>query len=121
MAWDKKQKPPPDFCPGHYCFFWVPPGGSADMSGATFGSFEEAVRQRSSWTTLPQGGCGCSFGTCTRFDPVAGDRDLYEPHEQALEKDGLPWFYFIASADNVGAEFREAYLRESQVRWGKEN
>lgn len=118
MAWDKHQKPPADFCPGRYCFLWVPPGGAADLSGRTYSSFQEAITRRADWTEFPQGGCGCRFGVCTRLDPVAGDHDWYEPFEPALERDGLPWFYFIPSTDKLAPKFHERYLRESQALWG---
>jgi hypothetical protein len=65
-------------------------------------------------------GCGCSFGVCTRVDPVAGDHDWCEPNEPALERDGLPWFYFIPSADKLAPEFHERYQRESQALWARQ-
>ena len=118
MAWDKRVKPLADFCPGRYCFQWVPPGGAADLSGRAYSSFQEAITRRADWIELPQGGCGCGFGVCTRFDPIAGDSDWYEPDEQALERDGLPWFYFIPSTDKLVPKFHARYLRESQALWG---
>lgn len=119
MGWNKNTKPPADFCPGRYCFQWVPPGGTADRSGRSYRSFEEAITRREGWVQMPQGGCACAFGLCTRLDPVAGDSDWYEPHEWALERDGLPWFYFIPSVDKVDSEFHERYLRESRDLWGE--
>jgi hypothetical protein len=118
MAWDKHTKPPGDFCPGKYCVQWVPPGGAADLSGRTCRSFQDAITRRADWTEFPQGGCGCGFGVCTRLDPVAGDHDWYEPCKPALERDGLPWFYFIPSLDDLAPEFHERYLRESRALWG---
>lgn len=91
------------------------------MSGRTYRSIKEAFIRRDGWVDFPKGGCSCSFGLCTRLDPIAGDHDWYEPCEPALDRDGLPWFYFIPSADKVGAEFRERYLRESEELWGKES
>lgn len=120
MSWDKHTKPPADFCPGRYCFMWVPPGGPADMSGRSYDSFQEAVTRRDDWVEFPQGGCSCSIGLCTRIDPFGGDRDWYEPCEPALERDGLPWFYFIPSIDKLAPEFHERYLRESQALWDRE-
>lgn len=118
MGWDKHTKPPSDFCPGRYCVFWVTPGGSADMSGRIYRSLEDALAPHEGWVKFPKGGCSCSFGVCTRTDPVAGDHDWYEPCEPALERDNLPWFYFIPTADKLAAESRERYLRESHELWG---
>jgi hypothetical protein len=119
MEWDKHTKPPVEVCPGKYCFHWVEPGGAADMTGRLHGSFEEALARRDEWTAFPQGGCACKFGVCTRLDPVTGDYDWYEPHEPALERDGLPWFYFIPSVAKLVPELQEQYLRESKALWGE--
>ncbi len=118
MGWDKHTKPPANICPGRYCFMWVPPGGAADMSGRSYRSFQEAITWRDDRVEFPHGGCSCSFGLCTRLDPVAGDRDWYEPFERALEQDGLPWFYFTPSIETLIPELHERYLRESQAMWG---
>ena len=87
------------------------------MSGRLYRSFQEAFTCRDDWVELEQGGCSCTFGVCTRLDPLAGDRDWYEPCEPALERDGLPWFYFIPSIDQLVPELHERYLRESQALW----
>lgn len=100
MEWDKKTKPPADICPGKYCFSWVSAAGAAAMLG------------------LVKEGCPYWSGVCSRNDQVAGDVDLYEPHEPQLEEDGLPWFYFISSTQNLVPQLHEAYLRESQILWG---
>jgi hypothetical protein len=63
------------------------------------------------WVKFPQGGCSCTFGRCTRLDPVEGDHDWYESCQPALERDGLAWFYFIPSVDCVATEFQERYTR----------
>ncbi len=118
MGWEKHTKPPAEVCPGRYCFQWIPPGGAADMSGRKYGSFEEAIARREGWEQFPQGGCSCAFGLCTRLDPVAGDCDWYEPCEPALERDGLPWFYFIPSVEGLIPELHEKYIRESRTLWG---
>lgn len=120
MAWDKHTKPPADVCPGKYCFQWVSPGGAANMSGRSYRSLQEALNRRDDFVEFPQGGCSCSFGLCTRLDPIAGDRDWYEPCEPELERDGLPWFYFTPSPEKLAPEFRERYLRDSQSLWGGE-
>lgn len=36
-----------------------------------------------------------------------------------MEKDGLPWFYFIPSIDILLPEFHEEYLRGSRELWGE--
>lgn len=120
MGWDKHIKPPADFCPGRYCFFWVPPGGIADMSGHIYRSLAEAMRRSDGLVDFPLGGCACSFGLCTRLDPIAGDHDWYEPCEPALKNDGLPWFYFVPSVERLEPKLHEQYLRESQELWGDE-
>jgi hypothetical protein len=88
------------------------------MSGRRYASLKEAFKHRDDWVEFPQGGCCCTFGKCTRLDPVEGDHDWYEPCEPALERDGLPWFYFLGSVENVTPEFQERYLRESRELWG---
>ncbi len=88
------------------------------MSGRTYSSVEEALANSGSLVKFPHGGCSCSFGICTRLDPVAGDRDWYEPCEPKLERDGLPWFYFIPSVAKLAPELHEEYLRESRALWG---
>ena len=90
------------------------------MSGRTYKSVEEALANYDSFVKFPNGGCSCPFGVCTRLDPVAGDRDWYEPCEPLLEQDGLPWFYFIPSADWLPPQRRKRYLRESRALWGDE-
>lgn len=120
MTWDKHTKPPADVCPGKYCFQWVPPGGAADMSGRYYRSLQKALDRSDDFVEFPRGGCSCSFGVCTRLDPVAGDQDWYEPCEPELERDGLPWFYFIPSGDKLSLEFREQYIRDSQSLWGEQ-
>ena len=117
MTWNPHERPPPDTCPERFCFHWVPPGGSADLTGRKYDSIEEALSVRDDWTMLPNGGCGCCFGVCTRADP-AGDTDWYEPEEQALKQAGLPWFYFVSSVHKLANDFRERYISESTTLWG---
>jgi hypothetical protein len=62
--------------------------------------------------------CGCSFGVCTRLDPVHGDDDWYEFHGPNLRAAGLPWFYFIPSADDLVEGLRDEYLEKSRALWG---
>jgi hypothetical protein len=118
MDWNKCRRPPADICPERYCWHWVPPGGIKDVSGRVYDSVEEAFTQRDGCVEFPDGGCGCSVGFCTRLDPIAGKHDWYESYEPELERDGLPWFYFIATVDNLVEERHEQYLRESQELWG---
>ncbi|HZY87206.1 MAG TPA: hypothetical protein VFE78_20385 [Gemmataceae bacterium] len=99
---------------------WVPPGGVADMSGRANASLKEALTRQDGWVEFPQGGCSCTFGRCTRLAPAEGDHDWYEPCEPALERDGLPWFYFIPSVEMLAPELHERYLRESRELWGDE-
>jgi hypothetical protein len=120
MKWDKHKKPPAGTCPGKYCFYWIPPGRFADLSGRAYDSLDQTTIHCERWVEFPHGGCTCTYGRCTRFDPTDGDRDRYEPCEPELENDGLPWFYFIASIENLDPEFHEKYLVESRELWGDE-
>lgn len=63
--WNINQKPSLTVCPEQYCFFWVPSGGSADLSGATYDSFEEAVEAAKQGQVFSDGGCSCSFANPT--------------------------------------------------------
>lgn len=118
MTWDKHTKPPADVCPQGYCFFWMPAGGRADISRRLYDSVEDALAH-GDWVEFPEGGCNCRWGVCRRFDPVGGDRDWYEPCEPHLERDGLPWFYFVPTVDKLTPDLRDEYLRESQKLWGE--
>ena len=118
--WDKHKKPPAEVCPGLYCYHWIMPGGSADMSRRIHGSVEEALSGSSGWQVFPDGGCSCSFGLCSRLDPVHSTKDWYEPCEPFLERDDLPWFYFTPSGYKLSPEKHEKYLLESQALWGNE-
>lgn len=118
MTWDKNQKPPADICPGRYCFMWMPVSGATSPDG-TFLPSRGATSRRAEGNDFPDGNCGCEFGVCTRLDPVHGDHDWYETDDPNLRRDGLPWFYFIPSAEHLVPEFREQYLRESHALWGE--
>ena len=88
------------------------------MSGRSYDTLAEAVADPDGMVRFPDGGCGCWLGRCSRDKLGAGECDKYEPHELTLEQDGLPWFYFIASADHLASEFREEFLKESKALWG---
>ena len=60
-------------CPGNFCFLW-----------------DESKKD-----------CGCPFGSCVRLSKNQGDKDFYEPNEPLLEKEGLPWFYFMPNNENT--------------------
>lgn len=70
--WDKGKRPPENVCPKKYCFIWS----------------DELNR------------CSETFGPCLRLDMNENYQDWYEPCEPELEKDGLPWNYFI-NEDNA--------------------
>jgi hypothetical protein len=112
--WDRFEKPPVDVCPQAYCFHWLSAGDW--FAPGYYESREVAFRNLQSIVT---GGCGCSFGCCTRLDANRGDHDWYEPHEARLLQDGLPWFYFIPDPQHVTDEMRDDYLRESEQLWGR--
>lgn len=121
MNWIKEQRPPADICPEKYCEFWVPPGGKADMSGRVYRSLREAMGPHDGWVDFPEGGCACTFGSCTRNKAAVGDRDWYEPCEPNLRAAGLPWFYFVPSPEKLAPPFREQFLAESRELWGDDD
>ena len=108
--------PPSNVCPERYCFFWLEPGGSADISARVYSSLDEALNE-GVFTPFPEGGCRCRFGVCTRLRGATGQRvhqpglrrpvpardvrDWYEPCEPALERDGLPHDYFKPNAKDA--------------------
>ena len=83
-TWDKYHKPPAKICPQKYCFLWH------DNSYFT----QEVAR------------CREPFGPCRRSTKNPNHSDWYKPCEPELEKDDLPWFYFITNADFVDKELR---------------
>jgi len=106
-------KPSPEVCPRAFCFHYVPAGSS--FAPGVSPSVEAAMRGA---RPTADSFCGCSFGRCTRLGAPGADADGYEPNEPALERAGLPWFFFIPSADSLPAEWQEEYLRESAWFWG---
>jgi hypothetical protein len=63
-------------CPKRACFFYIPPGGAADMSGQRYKNVLEAFK-KGKWKRFPDGGCSC-LQPCVRIDPTAKD-DYFEP------------------------------------------
>jgi hypothetical protein len=100
MRTDPGKRPPPNICPQRYCFFWIPPGGSADTSGQLHPSLGEALH-KGVFTSFPEGGCSCRLGNCSRLPVANGTRDYYEPCEPELDADGLPHDYFVADANDT--------------------
>lgn len=117
MSLDPKKRPSSGVCPEKFCFHWVPAGGMADMTGASYPSLQEALKANSRWTSFPEGGCACTWRVCARLDRKKGTRDFYEPCEPVLEDAGLPWFYF-STLRNLRADFHERFLKEAQAHWG---
>jgi len=64
-------------CPKERCFFWIPPGGFADMSGEVFYTLDESF-EKGDWVEFRFGGCSCAFGSCSRIYKD-GDNDYFEP------------------------------------------
>jgi hypothetical protein len=106
---------PPRVCPRRYCFHFVgkgllfAPGRHANLAEALDAAKPVAADH-----------CAWPWGTCGRLGLNAEDRDYYEPHEPALEQSGLPWFYFIASLENLIPEMHEEYLAGVAALWGPE-
>lgn len=92
--WNPKQRPSLEECPKHYCFSWVPPGGSADLSGKVYDSFKEAVEGSKKGVAFLRGSCAAPFGPCKRATGDAKDNDCYEPFNSRLKKSGLPELFF---------------------------
>lgn len=87
--WDKFKKPPENICPQKFCFIW-----SEDVNK-----------------------CRATFGLCKRLAPDKCNKDWYDPCEPELEKNGLPWFYFIPNADKLVDKLKEEYIRQSNELW----
>jgi hypothetical protein len=111
-VWVASERPPPLVCPRRYCFNFVEAGNL--LAPGRHASLDDAVDRLS---TVTEDYCSGSFGRCKRGG-LGGDTDWYEPCEPVLERDGLPWFYFIAGIDNLVEELRERFLTESAALWG---
>jgi hypothetical protein len=92
--WNLNQRPSLSICPENYCFFWVPPKGSADLSGKIYDSFEEAISATSNRVVFLHGGCTAPFGPCKRATKSEADKDWYEPCEPFLRRANLPELFF---------------------------
>lgn len=64
-------------CPEEECWFWIPAGGKADMSGRNYDNIESALT-KIEWTEFPYGGCSCIMGKCKRLHED-GEFDFFEP------------------------------------------
>jgi len=109
--WIATVRPPSRVCPRRFCFNFVADG--SDFAPGLHGSVDEAVQAS---RRVIGDHCSGSFGRCSRGG-LEGDQDLYEPHEPALAREGLPWFYFISDASHVVDDLREAYVTESTALW----
>lgn len=67
----KKEK-----CPEVKCFFWVLPGGRADVSGKVHANVDESIRN-GKWVDFPNGGCSHHL-KCSRLFPESNN-DFFEP------------------------------------------
>jgi hypothetical protein len=117
--WDPKKRPPLDRCPERYCFHWVTPGGCANISRRAYDSLADSFADHDAWVDFPEGGCACDLGPCIRLSRAAGAKDWYEPHEPALERDGLPWFYFVRE-QSLTRRARRQFERLARVLWGED-
>jgi hypothetical protein len=73
-------------CPHEFCFFWAEDG--TRKSSGLYQTLDDALTHSK---PVDASQCACSFGVCTRLDPIQGDHDWYEPHEPRLAQAGLPW------------------------------
>ena len=116
--WEIQIKPSKDECPRHYCFYWTPPGGSADLSGREYDSFEKAVSSDRRVTFL-HGGCAYPLeGRCRRESKDMNDSDHYEPSNRILKEPNLPELFFC-NPDFLTEEDQEEYRRMANTLWPK--
>lgn len=114
--WNPKHRPSVDECPKHYCFNWVPPGGSADLSGKVYDSFEEAVEGSKKGVVFLKGGCAVPFGPCRRGTGNSRDNDCYEPHNSCLKSSGLQELFFC-NPENLDEEDQVQYNSMARKLW----
>ena len=111
--WDLNKKPCLDICPEHYCFCWVPPKGSADLSGKSYNSFEGAVAAAKTGVIFLHGGCAAPLGPCKRGSKSESDKDCYEPFNSCLRKANLPELFFC---DPKNLDERDLQNYEAMVK-----
>ena len=87
-----------------------------DESGKEYDSFDAACAAAE--TTITTARCACIFGKCSRNINDPGPGDQYELSEGLLKEAGLPWFFFIASKNNLAPEFWGEYEREGEKHLG---
>ena len=117
MTWNIIEKPSLEGCPEKYCFCWTPPGGTADLSGKEYDTFEGAIDTSKKGVTFIHGGCAAPLGPCRRGTKNLNDRDNYEPFERVLKKYGLPNLFFC-NPDNLAKEYIEEYKIMAKKLWG---
>ena len=115
---DISKKPSLKDCPEKYCFCWTPPGGTADLSGKEYDSFDEAINASINGVTFIHGGCAAPIGPCRRITKNPNDRDSYEPFERLLKQDGLPELFFC-NPDFLTNEHIEKYRNMAKDLWGE--
>ncbi len=112
------QKPSLDKCPEEYCFCWVPPGGTADLSGKVYDSFDEAVSASNHGVVFLNGGCAAPFGPCKRESKNSNDNDCYEPFNSILKKSGFPELFFCNPL-NLDEQDKSEYELMAKELWDK--
>ena len=103
-TWEENKQPNLTICPKHFCFFWHERGDS--VAKGMYANVEKAM---GNLVKVGKSQCGFQYGRCTRNQQAEGARDFYEPCEPALEKAGLPDFYFNDPNWNKSEEDRDAY------------
>jgi hypothetical protein len=120
MKWKRESKPDPFLCPENYCFHWSEQGTSFSP-----GMHETVVSAVIKADLVVYSKCNCTFGSCLRLQDkeIRSEisKDYFEPHEIALERGKLPWFYFISHPLHVNPEIRASYIYESEALWGKDH
>lgn len=115
--WNLQVKPDANVCPKQYCLHWQEADENA-LAGRVYKTVEAALAD---FHASQHGSCICSESVCTRLDAENGQQDCYDPDESALQRDGLPWFYFIPDPYSVDKRQREMYMRESEALWGDDH
>jgi hypothetical protein len=113
--WKPESKPPSDTCPERFCVHWAKVGDKVTGFGRQYDTLTDAINDAAPVSTS---GCACSFGICVRDASSDGKTDWYEPNDSALEKAGLPWFYFVPGIKCLGEQFHTRYIEESAELWG---